>query len=359
MVDSLPFALTGGLFSRSPAAVDLVAARTPVGNLYVNRGITGAMVGRQPFGGNRRSGIGSKAGGPGLPGAVRRAAGGHREHDASRAGRRVDRPRPWARPCARPPVFAALRNGTLPRRAQPTRSHLTRNAIAYLALFVALGGTSYGLAAGSIDSREIKNDTIRTGDLRNNEVRSRDIRNRTIVGPRPAEQLARAATRSTSRSWARSRWPPASKSADDALSLGGLAASGFAPPAVAVTADVPTTTPRPICSRSRLRHARCRGQRVRHRTRATESFALRYVEHEQRRASRSSALDAADRHRPRDRPAERRGGHRADDDAESSHRAPAASPADGVGTTPRPARSSRATTAPRCRVSLQVSSSAA
>ena len=35
-----------------------------MGNLYVNRGITGAMVGRQPFGGNRRSGIGSKAGGP-------------------------------------------------------------------------------------------------------------------------------------------------------------------------------------------------------------------------------------------------------------------------------------------------------
>ena len=64
VVDSLPFALTGGLFSRSPAAVDLVAARTPVGNLYVNRGITGAMVGRQPFGGNRRSGIGTKAGGP-------------------------------------------------------------------------------------------------------------------------------------------------------------------------------------------------------------------------------------------------------------------------------------------------------
>jgi RHH-type transcriptional regulator, proline utilization regulon repressor / proline dehydrogenase / delta 1-pyrroline-5-carboxylate dehydrogenase len=64
VVNSLPFALTGGLFSRSPATVDRVAARLPVGNLYVNRGITGAMVGRQPFGGNRRSGIGSKAGGP-------------------------------------------------------------------------------------------------------------------------------------------------------------------------------------------------------------------------------------------------------------------------------------------------------
>ena len=64
IVESLPFALTGGLFSRSPATVERVAARLPVGNLYVNRGITGAMVGRQPFGGNRRSGIGSKAGGP-------------------------------------------------------------------------------------------------------------------------------------------------------------------------------------------------------------------------------------------------------------------------------------------------------
>jgi RHH-type transcriptional regulator, proline utilization regulon repressor / proline dehydrogenase / delta 1-pyrroline-5-carboxylate dehydrogenase len=59
-----PFALTGGLFSRNPAVVEEVTHRAPVGNLYVNRHITGAMVGRQPFGGNRRSGVGSKAGGP-------------------------------------------------------------------------------------------------------------------------------------------------------------------------------------------------------------------------------------------------------------------------------------------------------
>jgi len=64
ILDSLPFALTGGLLSRSPATIEAVARRSPVGNLYVNRGITGAMVGRQPFGGNRLSGIGSKAGGP-------------------------------------------------------------------------------------------------------------------------------------------------------------------------------------------------------------------------------------------------------------------------------------------------------
>src|SRR5207245_7080156 len=63
-IDRLPYALTGGLFCRNPRTVERVAARSPVGNLYVNRQITGAMVGRQPFGGNRLSGTGAQAGGP-------------------------------------------------------------------------------------------------------------------------------------------------------------------------------------------------------------------------------------------------------------------------------------------------------
>ncbi|MFN8205007.1 MAG: aldehyde dehydrogenase family protein [Solirubrobacteraceae bacterium] len=63
-VADLPFALTGGLFARNPRTVEAVAAALPVGNLYVNRATTGAMVGRQPFGGNRLSGTGTKAGGP-------------------------------------------------------------------------------------------------------------------------------------------------------------------------------------------------------------------------------------------------------------------------------------------------------
>ena len=64
--------------------------------------------------------------------------------------------------------------------------------IACVALFVSLGGVSYGLANGSIDSREIKdntirskdvrNNTLRTFDIRNNEVRGFDIRNSTIQG---------------------------------------------------------------------------------------------------------------------------------------------------------------------------------
>jgi RHH-type proline utilization regulon transcriptional repressor/proline dehydrogenase/delta 1-pyrroline-5-carboxylate dehydrogenase len=64
-VDESSFALTGGLFARNPDTVDYVVDRSPVGNLYVNRAITGAMVARQPFGGNRLSGTGTKAGGPG------------------------------------------------------------------------------------------------------------------------------------------------------------------------------------------------------------------------------------------------------------------------------------------------------
>ena len=58
------YALTGGLFSRSPANIERARREFRVGNLYINRGITGAIVGRQPFGGVKLSGIGSKAGGP-------------------------------------------------------------------------------------------------------------------------------------------------------------------------------------------------------------------------------------------------------------------------------------------------------
>ena len=58
------YALTGGVYSRSPANLRRAAAEFAVGNCYLNRGITGALVGRQPFGGFRLSGIGSKAGGP-------------------------------------------------------------------------------------------------------------------------------------------------------------------------------------------------------------------------------------------------------------------------------------------------------
>jgi hypothetical protein len=54
--------------------------------------------------------------------------------------------------------------------------------IALIALFISLSGVAYGVATGSIDSREIKQNTIRTGDLRNNEIRTRDMRNNEVRG---------------------------------------------------------------------------------------------------------------------------------------------------------------------------------
>ncbi len=58
------YALTGGIYSRSPDNIRMVKREFRVGNLYVNRKITGALVSRQPFGGFKMSGVGSKAGGP-------------------------------------------------------------------------------------------------------------------------------------------------------------------------------------------------------------------------------------------------------------------------------------------------------
>jgi RHH-type proline utilization regulon transcriptional repressor/proline dehydrogenase/delta 1-pyrroline-5-carboxylate dehydrogenase len=58
------YALTGAIYSRSPAHIAEAKRRFRVGNLYINRKCTGAMVWRQPFGGFKMSGVGTKAGGP-------------------------------------------------------------------------------------------------------------------------------------------------------------------------------------------------------------------------------------------------------------------------------------------------------
>lgn len=63
IANGVKFALTGGLFSRSPGNIQKAKIEFKVGNLYINRGCTGAKVGRQPFGGFKMSGIGAKAGG--------------------------------------------------------------------------------------------------------------------------------------------------------------------------------------------------------------------------------------------------------------------------------------------------------
>jgi RHH-type proline utilization regulon transcriptional repressor/proline dehydrogenase/delta 1-pyrroline-5-carboxylate dehydrogenase len=64
--NAVPFGLTGGLHSLDADEIDRWIERVEVGNAYVNRTTTGAIVGRQPFGGWKRSSVGptAKAGGP-------------------------------------------------------------------------------------------------------------------------------------------------------------------------------------------------------------------------------------------------------------------------------------------------------
>jgi RHH-type proline utilization regulon transcriptional repressor/proline dehydrogenase/delta 1-pyrroline-5-carboxylate dehydrogenase len=64
LANGVRYALTGGVYSRNPNFLARAKDEFQVGNLYINRKITGAEVDRQPFGGFKLSGIGAKAGGP-------------------------------------------------------------------------------------------------------------------------------------------------------------------------------------------------------------------------------------------------------------------------------------------------------
>ena len=64
IANNTEFALTGGFYSRSPSRIETVKQKLQVGNLYINRNCTGALVKRHPFGGFKMSGLGHKAGGP-------------------------------------------------------------------------------------------------------------------------------------------------------------------------------------------------------------------------------------------------------------------------------------------------------
>jgi RHH-type proline utilization regulon transcriptional repressor/proline dehydrogenase/delta 1-pyrroline-5-carboxylate dehydrogenase len=63
-INATGYGLTLGVHSRLDSTVERVRGRARVGNVYVNRGMIGAVVGVQPFGGEGLSGTGPKAGGP-------------------------------------------------------------------------------------------------------------------------------------------------------------------------------------------------------------------------------------------------------------------------------------------------------
>jgi hypothetical protein len=116
-------------------------------------------------------------------------------------------------------------------RRRPTPA----SVIACIALFVSLGGVSYGVATGFIDSREIKNNDIRTQDIRNNALRTQDLRNNDIRGVDIRNSTIRgrdvALDTLTGKDIAESKLEkvPAAAGADNAAKLGGNAPGAFAP----------------------------------------------------------------------------------------------------------------------------------
>jgi hypothetical protein len=107
------------------------------------------------------------------------------------------------------------------RRFIPTPSML----VALIALFVSLGGVSYGVATGFIDSRELKNNTVSTKDLRNNDVRSGDVRNNGLTGTDINENsLGKVPSASTADS---ATTATTATNATNAGALAGIAAGAF------------------------------------------------------------------------------------------------------------------------------------
>jgi hypothetical protein len=123
---------------------------------------------------------------------------------------------------------ASRRRGARGARAPRVNPPSPAAAIACVALFVALGGVSYGFATGTIDSREIADNTVRSKDIRNNGVYARDIRNNDVRdidirnGTIKGRDVARATLTGDNINLAKLGRVP------DSAALGGVAASGYA-----------------------------------------------------------------------------------------------------------------------------------
>ena len=101
-------------------------------------------------------------------------------------------------------------------------------AVALLALFVSLGGVSYGVATGSIGTREIRNNSVSTRDIRNDTIRGTDIRRGSVTGSDIDEQSLSKVPRAGRADTATSAGSAASAaSAGNAGTLDGVDSGGF------------------------------------------------------------------------------------------------------------------------------------
>lgn len=102
----------------------------------------------------------------------------------------------------------------LPRRPSPSM------LVGLLALFLSLGGVSYGVATGSIGSRDIKNNSVRGKDVRNRSLTGKDIKNNSLAGGQVSEgKLGKVPSAASADS---------ATSAQNAQALGGSPASAYA-----------------------------------------------------------------------------------------------------------------------------------
>ena len=125
------------------------------------------------------------------------------------------------------------------------RSCLTyANVMATVAVFVALGGTSYAVATGSIDSREIKNNAVRSADIQNNQVSTRDLSNNSASG---RDIRNGTVTGSDVLESALGEVPKADQAntATNANQLGGVAAGGYLQAGATAGGDLSGTYPAP------------------------------------------------------------------------------------------------------------------
>mgnify|MGYP003694650069 CR=1 FL=1 len=119
------YGLTGAVYTKNPAKIERARREFFVGNLYINRKCTGAMVGCHPFGGFNMSGTDSQGRRPRLPAAV--PAGEERGGEAGLSGYRPRRATSVGPAVVRPPLTGTSAFD-LPQRAPRRRGRLARTA---------------------------------------------------------------------------------------------------------------------------------------------------------------------------------------------------------------------------------------
>lgn len=174
--NAVPFGLTGGLHSLDEREIDTWLDRVEVGNAYVNRHITGAVVQRQPFGGWKASAVGpgAKAGGPHYVaqlGAWSDSPDVPTADDAWLAWARADDARVWARlsrdadPAGLASESNVLRHRPLPQLVVRVGDGARERDVARVVSAAGLVGTPVTMSAAGDLGHEAFASAVRAGQV--------------------------------------------------------------------------------------------------------------------------------------------------------------------------------------------------